>query len=232
MRWALHETELAAGPNLPTLRGEPLVLWEHGEPVRRGFRSMYRLLCRHREELLAPGGPLSPFAGLPIRTLLRGTGIYAHLLHVGHHPDYLQSALDRDRLYDRLWLDAVAYAPFRRAVHGERQDLAAGDIPLWGSLTTSTDLLHPGGCRVADFFATSGLELVRARLRAMSEDDLERQSWLVEASIEATRALDERWTWPSTSLPEAGPAEPGRFLAAARRIGDRVARLAVEQGGS
>jgi type 2 lantibiotic biosynthesis protein LanM len=231
MRWARQEMRMEAGPNLPTLRGEPVTLWEHGDAVLRGFRSMYQLLSRHREELLSPQGPLSPFAGLPVRTLLRGTGVYAHLLHVAHHPDYLRSALDRDRLYDRLWLDAVGYPPFRRAVREEREDLTAGDVPLWGALSTGTDLLHARCGRIEDFFATSGLELVRDRLRAMGDDDLERQSWLVEASIEATRALDERWSWPATSLPEAGPAGRERFLASARWIGDRLAGLAVEQGG-
>jgi len=231
MRWARQETRMAAGPNVPTLRGEPLSLWEHGESLQRGFRSMYRLLVRHREELLAPGGPLSPFAGLPVRTLLRGTSVYAHLLHAGHHPDYLQNALDRDRLHDRLWLDAVAYPPLRRALPAEREDLAAGDVPRFETLPTSTDLLHPGGERIPGFFATSGWDLVQARLRTMDEGDLERQDWLVRAAIEATRSLDERWTWAATSLPEAGTAaSPERFLAAARKIGDRLSRLAIEQG--
>ena len=231
MRWARQETRMAAGPNVPTLRGEPLPLWEHGERVQRGFRSMYRLLIRHREELLAPRGPLSPFAGLPIRALLRGTSVYAHLLHVGNHPDYLRNALDRDRLHDRLWLDAATYPPLRRALRAEREDLAAGDVPRFETLSTSTDLLHPGGERIPDFFASSGWDLIHARLRTMDEGDLERQGWLVQAAIEATRSLDERWTWPATSLPEAGAAAgPERFLAAARRIGDRLSRLAIEQG--
>ncbi|MEO6191966.1 MAG: type 2 lanthipeptide synthetase LanM family protein [Thermoanaerobaculia bacterium] len=231
MRWARQETRMAAGPNVPTLRGEPLPLWEYGESVQRGFRSMYRLLVRHREELLAPGGPLSPFAELPIRVLLRGTSVYAHLLHVGNHPDYLQNALDRDRLHDRLWLDAVTYPPLRRALRAERKDLAAGDVPRFETLPTSTDLVHPGGERIAGFFATPGLELVHTRLRTMDEADLERQGWLVQAAIEATRSLDERWAWPAMSLPEAGTiAGPERFLAAARQIGDRLSRLAIEQG--
>jgi type 2 lantibiotic biosynthesis protein LanM len=231
MRWARQETRMAAGPNVPTLNGEPLPLWEYGEHVQRGFRSMYRLLIRYREEFLAPGGPLSPFAGLPIRTLLRGTSVYAHLLHAGNHPDYLQNALDRDRLHDRLWLDAATYPPLRRALPAEREDLAAGDVPRFETFSTSTDLLHPGGERIAGFFAASGWDLVHTRLRTMDEGDLERQGWLVRAAIEATRSLDERWAWPATSLPEAGTAAaPERFLAAARQIGDRLSRLAIEQG--
>ncbi|HWN41087.1 MAG TPA: type 2 lanthipeptide synthetase LanM family protein [Thermoanaerobaculia bacterium] len=229
MRWAQHPARMEAGPNLPTLNGEPVSLWEQGEAVLRGFRSMYQLICRHREELLAPDGPLAPFAGLTTRTLLRGTTAYAHLLHVANHPDYLQSAVDRDRLFDRLWLDAVRYPPLRQAVRAERADLIGGDVPRFETLPDSTDLLHPTG-RIEGFFAESGMELVRKRLRNMSEDDLERQSWLVRASIEATRPLQEREMWQPSPRPDRPPAEPERFLAAARRIGDRLAQLAVEQG--
>lgn len=234
MRWALHQTRMEAGPNVPTLNGKPLSLWDHGEAVLRGFRSMYHLLRRHREDLLAPGGPLDSFTGLPIRTLLRGTTVYAHLLHVGHHPDYLQSALDRDRLYDRLWLDAKRYPRLRRALQAERDDLIVGDIPRFEAVTDSTDLLHPKCGRIEGFFAEPGLELVRKRLWTMDDDDLERQSWLVRASIEAMRPLDERRAWTATPLPETGPvepAEPERFLVAARGIGNRLSQLAVEQDG-
>ncbi|HEX3551803.1 MAG TPA: type 2 lanthipeptide synthetase LanM family protein [Thermoanaerobaculia bacterium] len=229
MRWAGHETQLPAGPNLPTLRGEPLALWEHGDSVLRGFRATYRRLRQHREELLAPGGPLSHFVGLPVRALLRGTNVYAHLLHVGHHPDYLHNALDRDRLFDRLWLDAVGYPLLRQALRAEQADLTAGDVPRFETLPTSIDLLHAGG-RIEAFFAAPGMERVEVRLRAMDEDDLERQSWLVEAAIEATCALDERPVWTPAALPEAGPAEPERFLRAARQIGDHLAHQAIEQG--
>lgn len=231
MRWALHQTRMETGPNVPTLNGEPLRLWEHGEAVLRGFRSMYDFLCLHREELLAPKGPLDSFAGLPIRTLLRGTTVYAHLLHVGHHPDYLQSALDRDRLYDRLWLDAKRYPRLRRALQAERDDLIVGDIPRFEAVTDATDLLHPKRGRIEGFFAEPGLELVRKRLRTMGDDDLERQSWLVRAAIEATRPVSERRAWTPSPLPEPGPAGPERFLERARRIGDRLSRLAVEQDG-
>jgi type 2 lantibiotic biosynthesis protein LanM len=230
MRWALQEVTLEAGPNLPTLRGEPLTLWQHREAVLRGFRTMYRLLWTGRDDLLAAQGPLSRFAGLPIRSLLRSTGTYAHLLHVAHHPDYQRSALDRDRLYDRLWLDAVVYPPFRRLLRAEQTDLAHGDVPRFESFSDSTHLLHPAADRIEHFFAASGLDLARDRLQAMSEEDLERQSWLVQASLEATRSFDETLAWPQASLPVAAAAGPERFLAAARRLGDRLARLAVEQG--
>ena len=233
MRWARRQARIEAGAHLPTQRGEPVALWRQGDAVLRGFRAAYRLLCRHREELLAPDGPLAPLAGLPARTLLRPTSTYMQLLHVGHHPDFLQNALDRDRLYDRLWKNALDRPCLRPALRLEQADLAAGDIPRFTALPCSTDLLHPGG-RIEGFFARPGLELVRKRLREMDEGDLERQSWLVRAAVEATRPLDERHPWRRTPLPDLahdGAVAPERFLAAARRIGDHLSRLALDQDG-
>ena len=230
MRWERQREEIGAGPHLPTLQGEPVPLWEQGEAVLKGFRATYRLLRRHREELEAR---LAAFADLPIRALLRPTSAYAHLLHVGHHPDYLQSALDRDRLYDRLWTTAARHPRLRPALGREQEDLTAGDVPRWIALPGSTGLLHPGGTRIAGLFASSGLERVRKRLRAMDEGDegdLERQSWLVRAAVEATRPLAERRSRQREPLPEAGPAGPERFLAAARGLGDRLSRLAIADG--
>ncbi len=120
--------------------------------------------------------------------------MYAHLLHVGNHPDYLQNALDRDRLFDRLWLDAATYSAAAAGVAGRAGGPGRRRRAPLRNPATSTDLLHPGGERIEGFFATPGLDLVHARLRAMDEGDLERQGWLVQAAIEATRSLDERWT--------------------------------------
>lgn len=230
MHWGRGELTLEAGPNVPTLRGEPLALWDHRDAVQGGFRAAYQSLASHREELLAPGGPLARFGRLPVRTLVRSTGSYVHLLHVANHPDYLQDALDRDRLFDKLWLDAIVYPPFRRVTPLEHADLQQGDIPLWRALASGTDLLHPHGGGVEDYYAVSGWDRVRARLLGMGEQDLERQSWLIQASLEATRSLDEAWSWTAMDLPEAGAAGSDRYLAAARRLGDRLAELAVEQG--
>lgn len=226
MRWGTLPSRMDSGPNVPTLNGEPLELSEHGESVLRGFESLYRLIWRHREEMEAR---LDAFRDLPIRVLLRGTAVYAHLLNVGYHPDYLRNGLDRERLYDRLWLEAIDHPVLRRGFRLERADLLAGDVPRFEGFPGSADLLHPAG-RVEDFLAVPGLERVRERLRGLDEEDLERQSWLVRAAIESTRPEGQRRRWQRDSLPETGPAEPRRFLSAACRLGDRLARLAVRQG--
>ena len=228
IRWAREREQIGAGPHLPTLRGEPVSLWQHREAVLRGFRSTWHLVRRHRGEL---EGWLAGCAELPVRALLRPTVAYAHLLHTARHPDYLRCALDRDRLHDRLWTTATAHPRLRRALRRESEDLAAGDVPRFLALAGSRDLLDPEGGRIAGFFARSGLELVRRRLGEMDGEELERQSWLVRAALEATRPLAEHRARGRETLPESGAAEPRSFLDAACRLGDRLSRLALERAG-
>ena len=180
---------LKAGPNLPTLRGEPLVLWEHRDSVLRGFRSMYQLLCR------ACGPSCSPATGrcraspaCRSASLLRGTGTYAHLLHVAYHPDYLRTPSTATASTIASGWTPVVYCAAPRGCCGAEQ--AGPRRPVTSlaveSLSTSTDLLHAR--RGADRAASSpsrGWSSPGRALQALDEADLERQSWLVQASLEA-----------------------------------------------
>jgi lantibiotic modifying enzyme len=96
-----------------------------------GFDKMYRCLLSHRNELLADGGPVARFASDEVRVILRATYTYASLLDESFHPDVLRDALDRDRLFDRLWT-AVAQSPrLADVVTTERTAFENGDVPIF-----------------------------------------------------------------------------------------------------
>lgn len=230
MRLALTLLESQGRDNQPTLAGEPVTIHEHHDSVLKGFRSLYRLLARHREALLAPSGPLSRCAGHPIRFLVRNTTVYAHLIHHSNHPDFLQSGLDRSRLFDRLWLEASGSRSLRRLIHDEAAELSRGDTPRFGAWTGSTDLRT--GRTLQGFFSESGLERARRRIAGLGEDDLERQETLVRDSLEVVLPSAGRfaWTWhPLREEPE--PAGSARLLAAARSLGRRLSTLALRSEG-
>jgi type 2 lantibiotic biosynthesis protein LanM len=216
----------------PRLAGETVALLDYRESVLRGFRAMYRLLAEHREGLLAPGGPLSRCDDLETRFLLRDTSVYAHLIHHSYHPDFLQSGLDRSRLFDRLWLDAVHRPHLRPVIQDEIADLSRGDTPRFGAWTSSTGLRTGTGRLLESFFSESGLARVRRRIAALGEEDLQRQVMLVEMSLSATRPFDERLSWaPRPLREERVPADRARLLAAAGSLGQRLAALAFREGG-
>jgi len=225
-----HRPRLESGE-----KEEEISLWSMREPLQQGFAGMYRLLLRHREELLAPAGPIAAFAGDPIRVVLRGTTVYVLLLHAGFHPDFLGNALFRDRLFDRLWLDAETFPELPRIIPHELADLERGDVPRFTTRVDSRDLVTSDGARLPDCLPSSGLEVARKQLAGLSEEDLARQSWLLRASLVAATPREEREEGEVTSpppppLPEAPPADPVRLVAAAVEIRRRLDRLSFSGG--
>ncbi|MBX6343040.1 MAG: type 2 lantipeptide synthetase LanM, partial [Thermomicrobiaceae bacterium] len=183
MRLTRRPVAMPGGRNLPVLDGRPVDAAGYVDAIVAGFAATYRLLQRGRDDLLAAGGPLDWFAADEARVILRPTQTYAALLRESFHPDVLRDGLDRDRLFDRLW-QGIDQAPWvGRVVPSERADLARGDIPRFTAHPGARDLWSGGGERVAGFFEASGLELARARLAGLGQDDLARQTWLIRASL-------------------------------------------------
>src|SRR5262249_38292189 len=140
MRLERARKTMAASENCPTLNGAAVGPLDYQDAIAAGFTSLYNLLTRHKEELLAPAGPLAWFAQDQVRALLRPTQTYAVLLHESFHPDVLRDALDRDRLWDRLWATVPGNARLAAVISFERADLEQGDIPLFTTKPSSRDL--------------------------------------------------------------------------------------------
>jgi type 2 lantibiotic biosynthesis protein LanM len=231
MRLSRKRMPFPGSQNRPRLDGAAVDVARYTGAIASGFVATYRLLLRHRDELLSDDGPLARFAGDEVRVLLRGTDTYAQLLHGGFHPDLLRDALDRDRFLDRLWAEAEQRPFLARAIAAERAALDQGDIPMFTTRPDCRDLWGGAGERISDFFEECGLDLVRGRLRRLSEDDLARQLWFVRASL-ATLSLGAEPAAPPTPRAAAAPvpADRARLLAAARAVGDRLEALALREG--
>jgi type 2 lantibiotic biosynthesis protein LanM len=220
------------GDHLPRLDGRPVGLRDYGEAVAEGFEAVYLLLAGHRDELLSPAGPLAAFADAPIRILVRPTRIYAKLLAESFHPFVLQDALDRDRLLDRLWVDVDVRPGLDRVLPHEHRDLRRGDVPLFTSLPGSRDLWTSAGERIPEVLPETGLESVRRILLGMGKEDLVRQLHIIRGTLETLSLQEREPVWPVYPFAEREPAPEGRFLAAARSVGDRLAATAFRHGGS
>jgi type 2 lantibiotic biosynthesis protein LanM len=232
MRLAPAVLECPGQDNRPLLDGVPVALADHHGSVLRGFQALYRLLMKERDALLAEDGPLASCAGLETRFLLRNTTVYSHLAHNSYHPDFLQNELDRSRLFDRLWSEALHSPGLSRVVPDEISEMDRGDTPRFGAWAGSTSLRTGMGQVVEDFFAESGLARSCRRIAALGEEDLERQSAFIEASLNLARPAGTRLSPPREPLrEEPGPADPDRLLAMATRLGRRLARLAIRDGG-
>jgi type 2 lantibiotic biosynthesis protein LanM len=236
MRLTRRHVEFSSHGHRPALADGQLDVRSYGGAVARGFAQIYRLLLAHRDELLAAQGPLARFAHDEVRVVARATRTYALMLQESSHPDLLRNALDRDRLYSRLWNDVATVPSLARLVAAERRDLHNGDVPIFLTQPGVRHLWDSTGQRIAEYLPESGLTQVERRLRALNEEDLARQLWYIGASFatldhtnhHAAPALEQGESAQTTGTAVADPTATDAFLLAARAIGDRLAQLAQQ----
>ncbi|HEX7333362.1 MAG TPA: type 2 lanthipeptide synthetase LanM family protein [Pyrinomonadaceae bacterium] len=229
MHVSRKRVEMPGSLNRPLLLGADVNVQDYTASVIEGFTSVYRLLMTCRDELLAGNGPFAAFADDEVRAVLRQTQLYGSLLHESHHPDVLRDAVDRDILFDRLWM-GIDYLPYiSKIVDAEISDLLRGDIPVFLSRPNSRDLWTSREECVPEFFEESSLDVVSRRLRELNEDDLSLQAWFIKASMSTLSIGHAKNDVANPGLNDSPePATRERLLAAARAVGDRLEVLALQ----
>lgn len=228
MRFVRKPTTTSAAQNRPSLNGSDVRACDYVDKITGGFANAYRLVLKHRDELLSPGGPLSWFADDEVRVILRPTSTYYILLSESFHPDVLRDALDREQLLDRLWVATEILPHLARVISPERQDLQNGDIPIFTTRPSSRDLWTSSGRLIPHFFEESALALVRRRLQNLSARDLDLQLWFIRASLATSAEYGNVEQEPSlgSTMPQK-PISPNRLLSAARGLGDMLEFFAI-----
>ena len=222
MQLARKRITMPGGRHRPSLDGETASSLDHAGEIEAGFTELYRLLQEHRESLLSTEGVLGRFAGDEIRVILRSTRAYATMLGESFHPDLLRDALDRDRFFDHLWVDATKRPGLLTVFRAERDDLLKGDIPAARSRPGSRDLWCCNGERIARYFQEPSMATVHRRLRQMSDEDLTRQLWVIRASLATLSRSEGRTTRPGLPPRTAGDrSRSRRRRLSRRRPGDR-----------
>ena len=123
--------EMPGDNNRPKLKGEAVEVTDYLDFLLKGFTDIYELMLQHQEELLSKNSPISRFANDEVRVVLRSTRSYGLLLNESWHPDLLRDALQRDRFFDRLWIDVQYIPTLARVIPYEQEDLWQGDIPVF-----------------------------------------------------------------------------------------------------
>ena len=221
---------LAESANRPTLNGAEVNVLDHQASLLEGFTYTYRLLLAHREELLSEEGPLFRLRQDEVRVILRPTRTYAQLLFESHHPDVLRDALERDQLFDRLWVPVPSVPHLERVIMAEHEDLLQGDVPIFTTRPDSRDLWHAGHEPLPDFFADPPISGHRAA--QLSEADLTRQLWFIEASLTTlSGATQPIRSVTGKKINHIQPVSKDDLLQAACACGDRLISLAYHGEG-
>ena len=228
MRLVRKRIPLPGSNNRATFNAVAVDARDYIESIIKGFSSVYRLLCKYRNDLLRDDSPLSGFLEDEVRVVLRPTRTYGLILTESYHPDVLRTALDRDRLLDRLWVEVEFRSHLEKVIPAEHADLSRGDIPVFTTRPGSRDLWTSNNERIPDFFEVPSMEMVHQRLKQMGDDDLIRQEWFIRGSMTALdwghnqdRQVHYRIAQSQTA------ASRNSLLDAAREVGDRLEILAI-----
>jgi type 2 lantibiotic biosynthesis protein LanM len=208
--------------------------YEFVADIEAGFTSMYRLIEAHRNELSSSDGPLFAMRDDEVRVVFRATQLYSRILRQSYHPDYLSDALDRERLFDRLWfgIDRTEFPHIaRRLLPSERRDLWRGDIPYFVTRVDSQDLRTSQGANLNRLFIRSGWDVIRDRLARFGEEDLRKQRWYVRASM-STLALNNQTIFHRyKAADDTRPITSDRLLTQASAAAERLMELAQWKDG-
>ena len=216
--------EIPVNPNAPTLNGKRIDPTSMLGKVCVGFETVLKLIIRYRDEFIV--GPLSAFSKDETRVILWPTQIYDNAMRISFHPDYLRDALDRERVYNRLWRSGKT-RNWDQIVQSERLDLLNRDIPFFTAIAGGCDVFDSRGKKFSSVIDQSGFERALGRVRDLNEEVLRQQEWFIKASF-ATIPIDEGGlNWKASRLnPQASDITRGEILQEAMKIGDRVVELA------
>ena len=227
MRITRERMEVPLGEqHRPKLRDQDIETLDYKQSIITGFTTVYQLLREHRDELLTT--ILPRFTHDEVRVLVRPTQQYVMLQTDAFHPNVLRDALDRDRLFERLWIGVELKPTLARMILAERADLWHEDIPKFTTRPDSCDLITGQGEIIADFFPASSQTQASKCIQRMDELDLARQVWVIQASL-SSLALNANHTRKSglQLRPTESHTTSSRLLSEAQAIGERLHKLAL-----
>jgi type 2 lantibiotic biosynthesis protein LanM len=186
-----------------SIDGQPVNPADYVADLLGGYRDAVTFLFDHRDGLLAPDGPITGFADVRIRHVLRPTAYYQELEHTISIPQNQQDgftwSLNFERLARRARWDLDDYPGWAILTH-ERRALARLDVPLFTGKTDQDGVWSDGELVSTDFTASAVLPKVADRL-----DHLKRNIDYDSAIIRQMICLGEvnfppaRRPWPTQS---------------------------------
>jgi type 2 lantibiotic biosynthesis protein LanM len=183
MHLAPKLASVAPKNHLPRLSGTSVGAETYEPALLQGFVAMYRLLERHRDELLSASGPIAAFRTTVVRFAARPKGDYLTLLDQSVNPSSLRDGIDQDRLFDRLSDESTTVNSLDRLRSAEIQDLHRHELPRFTTQAGSRDIWTSQEKRIGNFLPKSGLESAFERLALLGSEDLAREEWLIRSTL-------------------------------------------------
>ena len=226
MRTADRHVAMPMPGNIATLRGEEADPRKYLESVTAGFQKAYEIIAANRDELLAEGGAIRRFQGLPARLIFRPTSVYAKLLQRANHPWFLKDGLDRSIEFEALARHTLNSPRGHRdpeMFRAEVDCLEQLDVPLFDADTAEDAIRSEGRECGRGMLVEPSYDTVAQLVGRMSAADLTRQVALIRAAFEAKTAKPSQGEAIQRTEIRTAEREP-----AASELIEQARRIALE----
>lgn len=160
------------------------------EEIVEGFERAARFLLGDRDRLTGPAGALAQAPAATTRVLFRPSAQYATTVALSVRPRYLADGLAASLLREALLrplVRSVEKPAIWPLVAEERSALEALDLPVFRIEVGATALATAAGARIEGLFDRSGWAAARARLAALDEAAILRESGRLAAALAPRR---------------------------------------------
>lgn len=220
--------------HLPSYRNKPINPERYIQNLKTGFYRTYSLIMESKESFV--DALSSYFHGCTVRTIVRPTVSYFSLIEASSHPKYLKNALDRNLLFDMMWMIVRQDRNRKRLFAYEYYDLLHGDVPMFKTRIGDKLLFHHSDHEPIDgVYASDILTLTADKVMRMCPEDLEMQWEFAERTIQTKYVLERSFAMEkSKDRVRAEQIEGKRttlsaedYLLEASRIGDYIKEIAI-----
>lgn len=171
--------------NTPKMLNENIDPFQYHDDIIEGFQEIGHFFFFHKQKLIDKrNGLLQLFKNDTVRVLFRNTAEYDQLVSTSFHPNFLRNSLEREILFDYLWINVENYPILEKIILSEQKSLHNMDIPIFNIKANSTVLFDSHNQKKHNFFKKSGFDLVLEKIKKFNLTDLEKQKWMINASIE------------------------------------------------
>lgn len=210
----------------PMLAGNPVPVTEHLEDLVNGYRNLQVYLVQHQQALLADDGPLSVFANLPMRYIVRDTWSCYKIMQTAGEPAALFDGVAREIILSRLYRSVFQVSDpegYANVIQSEVAALRNCDVPLFIIEPSSRSLFTPRGEELCHLFSETAYGEMRSRLLSINAFDVDQHVDILCSCIDSGEA--GRLPFSQHSKRVVPAVDNVKWLDSATLIGDEILRL-------
>lgn len=176
-----YTSKLEGKKNSPKAEEVEISIQDYVSDIITGFELMYKEILIHKDILA--NRIVQIFKNAKIRVIVKPTMLYANLLQILMHPDFLQVPETKAVLLSRVGLYKTSAESEKSIVQSEIRQLAYNQIPYFYSYFEG-DSLYDGCTKgVVCRLKNTAKEMLNIKLHNMSLKDCKRQICLIESSF-------------------------------------------------